>query len=63
MICLKLTSKPYDKILDIFNGTAMTGQAVMELGEGREYIGYEPSPEYMLASEIRLSEYELSNVA
>ena len=63
MICLKLTSKPFDKILDIFNGTAMTGQAVMELGEGREYIGYEPSPEYMLASEIRLSEYELSNVA
>lgn len=63
MICLKLTSKPYDKILDVFNGTAMTGQAVMELGEGREYIGYEPSPEYMLASEIRLSEYELEQVA
>ena len=63
LICLKLTSKPYDRILDIFNGTAMTGFAVMELGEGREYIGYEPSPEYMLASEIRLSEYELSNVA
>lgn len=57
-ICLKLTSKPYDRILDIFNGTAMTGQATMQLGEGREYIGYEPSPEYMLASEIRLSEYE-----
>jgi DNA modification methylase len=63
MICLKLTSKPYDKILDIFNGTAMTGQATMELGEGREYIGYEPSPEYMLASEIRLSEYELKMCA
>lgn len=57
-ICLKLTSKPYDRILDIFNGTAMTGQATMQLGEGREYIGYEPSPEYMLASEIRLSEYQ-----
>jgi len=63
MICLKLTSKPFDKILDIFNGTAMTGQATMELGEGREYIGYEPSPEYMLASEIRLYEYELGQVA
>ena len=62
-ICLKLTSKPYDKILDIFNGTAMTGQATMQLGEGREYIGYEPSPEYMLASEIRLSEYELKMCA
>ena len=63
MICLKLTSKPFDKILDIFNGTAMTGQATIQLGEGREYIGYEPSPEYMLASEIRLSEYELGQVA
>ena len=63
MICLKLTSKPYDKILDIFNGTAMTGLAVIELGEGREYFGYEPSPEYMLASEIRLSEYELKMCA
>lgn len=63
LICLKLTSKPFDKILDIFNGTAMTGQATMELGEGREYIGYEPSPEYMLASEIRLSEYELKMCA
>jgi DNA modification methylase len=63
MICLKLTSRPYDRILDNFNGTAMTGYAVLELGEGREYIGYEPSPEYMLASEIRLSEYELGQVA
>ena len=63
MICLKLTSKPFDKILDIFNGTAMSGLAVIELGEGREYIGYEPSPEYMLASEIRLSEYELKMCA
>ena len=63
MICLKLTSKPFDKILDIFNGTAMSGLAVIELGEGREYIGYEPSPEYMLASEIRLSDYELKMCA
>ena len=63
MICLKLTSKPFDKILDIFNGTAMSGLAVVELGEGRKYIGYEPSPEYMLASEIRLSDYELGRVA
>lgn len=63
MICLKLTSKPYDRVLDIFNGTAMTGQATMELGEGREYIGYEPSEEYMLASEIRLSEYEIKMCA
>lgn len=57
-LCLLLTSKPNDVILDNFSGTSVTGQAVMELGEGRSYIGYEPSPEYMVASKIRLSEYK-----
>ena len=58
MMCLLMTSKPNDIILDNFNGTSVTGQAVLELGEGRCFVGYEPSPEYMLASEIRLSEYQ-----
>ena len=57
-LCLLMTSKPNDVILDNFSGTSVTGQAVMELGEGRSYIGYEPSPEYMVASKIRLSEYK-----
>jgi DNA modification methylase len=63
LICLLMTSKPNDLILDNFNGTSVTGQAVMELGQGRCFVGYEPSPEYMVASKIRLSEYDLSNVA
>ena len=63
MICLLMTSKPNDIILDNFNGTSVTGQSVMELGEGRCFVGYEPSPEYMVASKIRLSEYNLSNAA
>jgi len=63
MMCLLMTSKPNDIILDNFNGTSVTGQAVMELGQGRCFVGYEPSPEYMVASKIRLSEYNLSNVA
>lgn len=58
MICLLLTSKPNDVILDNFSGTSTTGQCVMELGQGRSYIGYEPSPEYMVASKIRLSELQ-----
>jgi DNA modification methylase len=58
MICLLLTSKPNDVILDNFSGTSTTGQCVMELGQGRKYFGYEPSPEYMVASKIRLSEYK-----
>jgi len=58
MICLLMTSKPNDVILDNFSGTSVTGQAVLELGEGRKYFGYEPSLEYMIASKIRLSEYK-----
>jgi DNA modification methylase len=63
MICLLMTSKPNDIILDNFSGTSVSGAAVMELGEGRCFVGYEPSPEYMVASKIRLSEYEMAQVA
>ena len=58
LICLLMTSRPNDLILDNFNGTSVTGQAVMKLGQGRRFVGYEPSPEYMVASKIRLSEYQ-----
>lgn len=58
MICLLMTSKPNDIILDNFSGTSVTGQGVLILGQGRQFIGYEPSPEYMVASKIRLSEYQ-----
>ena len=57
-ICLLMTSKPNDVILDNFNGTSVSGASVMELGQGRKFIGYEPSPEYMVASKIRLLEYK-----
>ena len=63
MICLLMTSKPNDIILDNFSGTSVSGAAVMKLGQGRKYVGYEPSPEYMVASKLRLSEYQLEQVA
>jgi DNA modification methylase/ParB-like chromosome segregation protein Spo0J len=63
IMCLLMTSRPNDVILDNFNGTSVTGQAVMNLGQGRRFVGYEPSPEYMVASKIRLSEYYLRDVA
>jgi len=63
MICLLMTSKPNDIILDNFSGTSVTGSAVLKLGEGRSYVGYEPSPEYIVASKLRLSEYYLEQVA
>ncbi len=59
MMCLLMTSKPNDVILDNFNGTSVSGSDVMELGEGRSSVGYEPSPEYMVASKIKLSEYKV----
>jgi DNA modification methylase len=58
MMCLLMTSRPNDLILDNFNGTSVTGQSVMELGEGRCFVGYEPSPEYMVASKLRLAVYQ-----
>jgi DNA modification methylase len=58
LICLLITSRPNDLILDNFNGTSVTGSAVMKLGEGRRFVGYEPSPQYMVASKIRLSEFK-----
>jgi DNA modification methylase len=58
MMCLLMTSRPNDLILDNFNGTSVSGSAVLKLGEGRCFVGYEPSPEYMVASKIRLSELE-----
>ena len=52
------TSKPGDTILDNFSGTGTTGEAAVLLD--RKYIGYELNPEYVLASEVRLSEYDLN---
>jgi site-specific DNA-methyltransferase (adenine-specific)/site-specific DNA-methyltransferase (cytosine-N4-specific) len=63
LLCLLMTSKPNDIILDNFSGTSVCGAAVMKLGQGRKYVGYEPSPEYMVASKLRLSEYQLEQVA
>jgi site-specific DNA-methyltransferase (adenine-specific) len=58
-ICILSTSKPGDKVLDFFNGTATTGEVAISLG--REYIGYETNPEYVMASEVRLKPYLIQN--
>ncbi|WDT67231.1 DNA methyltransferase [Cloacibacterium sp. TD35] len=55
------TSNPGDTILDMFSGTSTTGEA--SLLTNRRYIGYELSPQFVMASEIRLSDYILENVA
>jgi DNA modification methylase len=57
MIPILSTTKPGDIVLDLFNGTGTTGEVSIKLD--RKYIGYEYNPEYVMASEIRLSEYDL----
>lgn len=59
-ICILLSSKEGDTILDCCNGTGTTGESAIRLG--REYIGFETNPEYVMASEVRLSPY-FSNAA
>lgn len=55
------TTKPGDIVLDLFNGTGTTGEVSIKLD--RKYVGYEYNPEYVMASEVRLSKYELDKVA
>lgn len=57
MIPILSTTRPGDTVLDIFNGTGTAGEVSVKLD--RKYVGYEYNPEYVMASEIRLSEYEL----
>jgi DNA modification methylase len=61
MIFILSTSRKGDLILDMFNGTASTGEVSL-LGD-RKYVGYELNPQFVMASEVRLSEYELGEVA
>jgi site-specific DNA-methyltransferase (adenine-specific) len=56
MIPILSTTRPGDTVLDLFNGTGTTGEVSVKLD--REYVGYEFNPEYVMASEIRLSDYE-----
>ena len=49
------TSKPGDTVLDIFSGTATTGEVA--LLTNRKYVGYELNPQFVMASEVRLREH------
>ena len=55
LILLLSTTQPGDTVLDIYSGTATGGEAAAMTG--RKYIGYEIKPEFIMASEVRLSEY------
>jgi site-specific DNA-methyltransferase (adenine-specific) len=55
LIPILLTSKVGDTILDLYNGTATSGQAAVE--NGRKYVGYEIKAEYIKFSEVRLRDH------
>lgn len=57
LIFVLSTSKPGDTILDMFNGTGSTGE--VSVLTNRNYVGYDLNPQFVMASEVRLSEYEL----
>jgi DNA modification methylase len=61
LIFVLATSKPGDTILDLFNGTASSGE--ISVLTNRKYVGYELNPQFVMASEVRLFDYELKNVA
>jgi DNA modification methylase len=55
------TTRPGDTVLDLFNGTGTVAEVCIKLQ--REFYGFEYNPEYVMASEVRLSDYELGQVA
>jgi hypothetical protein len=55
LIAILTTSKIGDTILDLFSGTATSGEAA--LATKRKYVGYEIKSEFIKASEVRLSPY------
>jgi DNA modification methylase/ParB-like chromosome segregation protein Spo0J len=53
LIPILTTSKVGDTILDIYSGTGTTGEAALSIE--RKFIGYEIKPEFIKATEVRLS--------
>jgi DNA modification methylase len=60
LISVLTTSKVGDTVLDIYSGTATTGEAA--LATNRKYIGYEIKPEYIMGSVVRLQDYTTDKV-
>jgi DNA modification methylase len=61
LIAILTTSKVGDTILDIYSGTATTGEAA--LATNRKYIGYEIKPEFIMGSVVRLQDYTTDKVS
>jgi site-specific DNA-methyltransferase (adenine-specific) len=54
-LCIRLATEPGDTVMDIFSGTATTGEAA--LMNSRNYIGFEALPDYHEVAKVRLEDY------
>ena len=52
-----LTSKPGDRVVDPFNGTGSVGEVCRY--SGRNYVGYELNPQFVMATEVRMKNIKL----
>ena len=52
-----LTSKPGDLVVDPFNGTGSVGEVCRY--SGRNYVGYELNPQFVMATEVRMKNIKL----
>ena len=54
-LLIALSTEPGDLVVDLFSGTATTGEAALSLK--RRYVGYEINPAYHEVAQIRLEDY------
>jgi len=52
-LLILLTTDEGDTVMDIYNGTGVTGEACISLG--RNYIGFEKYASYVMATEVRIN--------
>ena len=54
-LLIALSTEPGDLVVDLFSGTASTGESALSLK--RRYVGYEINPAYHEVAQIRLEDY------
>jgi DNA modification methylase len=59
-LLIALSTEPGDLVVDLFSGTATTGEASLSLK--RRYVGYEINPAYHEIAQVRLEDYITGDV-
>jgi len=58
ILMVLLTSKPGDLVVDPFNGSGSVGEVCRY--SGRNYVGYELNPQFVMATDVRMKNIEYS---